>query len=215
MLALRVDFRWAFFIHVYHARLFSFSSNPHLVIADLLVYPRCVLPDLASSFWPYVFRAKLFLLRACLFYCVLPDLAVSLGPFWWFLWHLIFCLYYVSPFLCYSTFCFFAYSYFILFLVDVLQSGIWRDANSLVDLSLRRLVPNLLYLRLESRAPSTVQKYRSGWLKWRQWTAPKIGVQVIPAKPLHVALFISELTVISVSNNTGISSIESVLYGIK
>ena len=52
--------------------------------------------------------------------------------------------------------------YFILFLVDVLQSGIWRDANSLVDLSLRRLVPNLLYLRLESRAPSTVQKYRSG-----------------------------------------------------
>ena len=87
MLALRVDFRWAFFILVYHARLFSFSSNPHLVIADLLVYPRCVLPDLAvsfclvvwppfvlhllpdlaSSFWPYVFRAKLFLLRVCYF----------------------------------------------------------------------------------------------------------------------------------------------------
>ena len=57
---------------------------------------------------------------------------------------------------------FFAYSYFILFLVDVLQSGIWRDANSLVDLSLRRLVLNLLHLRLDSRAPSTVQKYRSG-----------------------------------------------------
>ena len=52
--------------------------------------------------------------------------------------------------------------YFILFLVDVLQSGIWRDANSLVDLSLRRLVPNLLNLRLESRAPSTLPKYRSG-----------------------------------------------------
>ena len=40
---------------------------------------------------------------------------------------------------------FFAYSYFILFLVDVLQSGIWRDANSLVDPSLRRLVPNFLH----------------------------------------------------------------------
>ena len=151
-----------------------------------------------------------------LFYCVLPDLAVSLGPFWWFLWHPIFCLYYVSLFYVILPFVFcLLLFYFILFLVDVLQSGIWRDANSLVDLSLRRLVPNLLYLRLESRAPSTVQKYRSGWLKWRQWTAPKTGVQVIPAKPLHVALFISELTVISVSNNTGISSIESVLYGIK
>ena len=123
-------------------------------------------------------------------------------------------MYCVSPFLSYFTF-FLAYCYFILFLVDVLQSGIWREANSLVDPSLRRLVPNLLHLQLGSRAPSTVQKYRSGWQRWRQWAASKIGVQVIPAKPMHVALFISELTVISVSNNTGISSIESVLYGIK
>ena len=60
-----------------------------------------------------------------------------------------------------------------------------------------------------------MQKYRSGWLKWRQCAAPKTGVPVISAKPLHVALFISELTVNSVSNNTGISSIESVLYHIK
>ena len=62
-----------------------------------------------------------------------------------------------------------------------------------------------------------MQKYSSGWLKCRQWAASKIGVQVIPAKPLYVALFVSELTEISVSNNTGISSIESVnvLYGIK
>ena len=113
-------------------------------------------------------------------------------------------------------FLFRVYFYFILFfLFLVLQSGIWREANSLVDPSLRRLVPNLLHLQLESKAPSTVQKYRSGWLKWRQWAASKIGVQVIPAKPLHVALFISELTVISVNNNTGISNIESVLYGIK
>ena len=106
---------------------------------------------------------------------------------------------------------------FILFycLLDVLQSGIWREANSLVDPSLRRLVPNLLHLQLESKAPSTVQKYRSGWLKWSHWAASEIGVRVIPAKPLHVALFISELTVISVGNYTGISSIESVLYGIK
>ena len=107
------------------------------------------------------------------------------------------------------------FTFILFFLVDVLQSGIWREANSLVDPSLRRLVPNLLHLQLESKAPSTVQKYRSGWLKWRQWAASKIGVQVIPAKPLHVALFISELTVISVNNNTGISNIESVLYGIK
>lgn len=99
--------------------------------------------------------------------------------------------------LCISIFMFFylfrTYFYFILFLLDVLQSGIWCEAISLVDPSLCRLVPDLLHLQLESRAPSTMQKYRSGWLKWRQWAASKIGVQVIPAKPLHTVLFISEL----------------------
>ena len=145
-----------------------------------------------------------------LFYCVLPDFAVYLGS----RFGLRFDVFMASDFLfvlCIPFMLFYlflAYFYFILFLVDVLQSGTWREANSLVDPSLRRLVPNLLRLQLESKAPSTVQKYRSGWLKWRQWAASKIGVQVIPAKPLHVALFISELTVISVSNNTGISSIE-------
>ena len=43
----------------------------------------------------------------------------------------------------------------------------------------------------------------------------QIGVSVIPARPLHIALFISELTAVSISNNTGISPIESVVYGIK
>ena len=63
--------------------------------------------------------------------------------------------------------------------------------------------------------PSTVQKYRSGWIRWREWADSKIGVSVIPAKPLHIALFISELTAVSISNNTEISPIESVVYGIK
>ena len=66
-----------------------------------------------------------------------------------------------------------------------------------------------------SRAPASVQKYRSVWLKWRDWAASKISIQVIPVKPLHIALFISELTKISVRNNTGISPIESVVYSIQ
>ena len=96
-----------------------------------------------------------------------------------------------------------------------LQSGIWSEAKSLADPSLRKLVPDLLHLQFESKAPSTVQKYRSGWIRWREWADSKIGVSVIPAKPLHIALFISELTAFSISNNTGISPRESVVYGIK
>ena len=96
---------------------------------------------------------------------------------------------------------------FILFFLNILQFGIWREANSLADPSLLKIVPDLVNLQLEFKAPATVQKHRSGWLKWRGWAASKIGVQVIPANALHISLFISELTKISVRNNTGISPI--------
>ena len=56
-------------IFVYHAFLFTSSSTPQLIIADLLVWSRCgimifmpccVLPDLALSVWSVVFDLRLF-----------------------------------------------------------------------------------------------------------------------------------------------------------
>ena len=58
-------------------------------------------------------------------------------------------------------------------------------------------------------------KYKFGWLRWRAWALSKIGVSVIPGKPLHIALFISELAKRSSENNIGVSSIESAVYAIK
>jgi len=100
------------------------------------------------------------------------------------------------------------------FLSDVLSSGIWLEAASLSD-SLSEMVPGLIDLQLDAKAPSTVLKYKSGWLQWREWALSKFGVPVIPAKPLHIALFISELAKRSSENNIGISSIESAVYAIK
>ena len=51
-----------------------------------------------------------------------------------------------------------AYFYFILYLADVLQSGIWREANSLVDPSLCRLVPNS---SIYSWSPRLLPPYRN------------------------------------------------------
>ena len=75
----------------------------------------------------------------------------------------------------------------------MLSSGIWLKAASLSDSSLSGMVPGLIDLQLDAKAPSTVMKYKSGWLRWREWAMSKIDVPVIPAKPLHIALFISEL----------------------
>ena len=90
----------------------------------------------------------------------------------------------------------------------------WLEAASLSD-SLSGMVPGLIDLQLDANAPSTVLKYKSGWLRWREWTLSKFGVPVIPAKPLHIALFISELVKRSSENNIGVSSIESSVYAIK
>ena len=83
------------------------------------------------------------------------------------------------------------------------------------DSSLNDMVPGLIDLQLDAKAPSTVLKYKSGWLRWREWALSKIGVLVIPAKPLHIALFISEIAKHSSENNIGVSSIESAVYAIK
>ena len=80
--------------------------------------------------------------------------------------------------------------------------------------SLSDIVPGLIDLQLDAKAPSTVLKYKSGWLRWREWALSKFGVPVIPAKPLHIALFISELAKRSSEDNIGISSIESAVYAI-
>ena len=93
----------------------------------------------------------------------------------------------------------------------MLSSGIWLEAASLSD-SLSGTDPGLIDLQLDAKAPSTVLK--SGWLRWRVWTLSKFGVLVIPAKPLHIALFISELAERFSKNNIGISSIESTVYAI-
>ena len=64
----------------------------------------------------------------------------------------------------------------------MLSSGIWLKAASLSD-SLSDMVPGLINLQLDAKVPSTVLKYKSGWLRWHEWALSKFGVPVIPAKP--------------------------------
>ncbi|PFX31643.1 hypothetical protein AWC38_SpisGene3542 [Stylophora pistillata] len=98
---------------------------------------------------------------------------------------------------------------------DVLSSGIWLEAASLSDSSLSEMVPGLIDLQLDAKAPSTVLKYKSGWLRWRRWALSKLGVLVVPTKPLHIALFISELAKRSSENSFGVSPVESAIYANK
>ena len=139
------------------------------------------------------FRLSLMFLISCRFYAVVLSMLHEYDA--------------ASYFLLYYNFKWFAFSCLLLFyFLDIIQSGIWSEENSLADPSLCKLVPDLLHFHFEFKAPSTVPK--SGWIRWCEWADSKIGV-------LHIDLFISELTAISISNNTGISPIDSFFNGIK
>ena len=47
---------------------------------------------------------------------------------------------------------------------------------------------------LRGRAPSTVRKYSGAFLRWKKWAKGKhVEIQILPAKPLHVALYLAFL----------------------
>ena len=89
------------------------------------------------------------------------------------------------------------------------------ETLSLVDPTLQNMAPGLFELQLDSRASSTVKKYTIVWSTWHAWILAKMGIPVIPAKPLHVALFTTKLYQTAVQKGTGISSIEAIIHSIK
>ncbi|EDO47029.1 predicted protein [Nematostella vectensis] len=82
------------------------------------------------------------------------------------------------------------------------------------DIGLQQSLPGLVDLLLGAKAESTVRKYHTGWMRWRAWALSKFDVKPLPAKPLHVALFLTELTRSAEQKGVGISSVEGVAYGI-
>ena len=103
--------------------------------------------------------------------------------------------------------------YFIL--PDISNVGVWNEARTLCDCELYVRVLQLLDLVLASNAPSTTKKYSYGWSRWRRWAQSKQGVPHMPSRPLHIALYLLELTEVAFQKNSGCSAIDSALYGIR
>ena len=94
------------------------------------------------------------------------------------------------------------------------RSDVWHlEVAVLEDPSLRSLVPDLLNLQMESRASSTVTKYKSGWLRWRAWAS--LASRLFLRNLCILRFFITELTNNCLASNMGVSSVEAVVHGIK
>lgn len=74
--------------------------------------------------------------------------------------------------------------------------------------SLAQGLPDVLFA---SKAPVTLHKYRSAWIGWKWWAYTFPCIDVFPAKPFLVALYLKDL----LSSASSVAPITSVAYGIQ
>ena len=68
----------------------------------------------------------------------------------------------------------------------------WTMLKDLEDLELKELADKLPDTILHSRADSTVKKYLGAFKRWKAW-AKQHGMMAMPAKEVHVALYLQHL----------------------
>ena len=68
---------------------------------------------------------------------------------------------------------------------------------------------------LKSRSIYTVCKYSNVWLRWKNWASAKPGLDVIPAKPLSVAIYLQSLVHEAIVKKLTFSAIDPAIYSIR
>ena len=71
--------------------------------------------------------------------------------------------------------------------------GSWLDVQSIEDPELKELALALPSIVIQGRAPATITKYSGAYSRWKRWASGRQNVPVLPAKPVHVALYLSFL----------------------
>ena len=77
--------------------------------------------------------------------------------------------------------------------IDVFGQSIWPELEAVKDPELKVLASHLPNIVLSGKAPSTASKYCGAFTRWKKWAQTKPDVSVLPAKPLHVCLYLSFL----------------------
>ena len=77
---------------------------------------------------------------------------------------------------------------------DIFIQATWQELASLQDPDLCELANSLPAVVLRGKAPSTVKKYSGAFLRWKRWAQKKkTEIRILPACPLHVALYLTFL----------------------
>lgn len=77
--------------------------------------------------------------------------------------------------------------------------------------NLTSLAEALQDVLLASKVPATLDKYHSAWMGWKRWVSRFPRIDVFPAKPFLVALFLKDL----LSSASSVAPINSAMHGIQ
>jgi integrase len=94
---------------------------------------------------------------------------------------------------------------------DVFTEGIWKTAKELNSNKLENLLESLPKFQMCCKAPSTTQKYKNEWLKWKKWESSHFEESCFPVPPLFISLYLRD----KFDSCNSCSPITAAVYGIK
>ena len=89
-------------------------------------------------------------------------------------------------------------------------TGKWTEAESIEDPEMRLLVDSLPFVMESGLAEATNEKYERAWKKWSEWVSSKNEIDVIPADPLFVAIYLNH----HLQTMKTVGSVRSAMHGI-
>ena len=94
---------------------------------------------------------------------------------------------------------------------DIFKEGIWKETETFQDPYLQSLTSRLQTSVLSARAPATTKMYHRAFRKWMDFALSKLNISFLPAKPVHVAIYLQH--VLESTNSS--SSVDTAFYAIK
>ena len=94
---------------------------------------------------------------------------------------------------------------------DIFKEGLWKETETFQDPYLQSLTSRLQTSFLSARAPATTNMYHRGFRKWMDFALSKLNISFLPAKPVHVAIYLQH--VLESTNSS--SSVDAAFYAIK
>ena len=94
---------------------------------------------------------------------------------------------------------------------DIFKEGIWKETETFEDPYLQSLTSRLQTSVLSARAPATTNMYHRAFRKWMDFALSKLNISFLPAKPVHVAIYLQH--VLESTNSS--SSVDTAFYAIK